>query len=104
MNEGCCELLNISAAKRTRRLIVLGASGSVGGSTIDFLEAMPSVQIELTALSVHGSVDRLREILKRFPNTRHAAVSDADAFARAPFSASICSMYERARARLCAAC
>ncbi|MCR9144503.1 MAG: 1-deoxy-D-xylulose-5-phosphate reductoisomerase [bacterium] len=88
ISERCCELLNAGAAERTRSVVVLGASGSVGGSTIEFLKSLKSIQNEanpearmhLAALSVHGSVDRLREILREFPDTKFAAVTSDVAY------------------------
>jgi 1-deoxy-D-xylulose-5-phosphate reductoisomerase len=80
ITERCCELLNAGAAVRTRSVIVLGASGSVGGSTLDFLKASPESEIALAAVSVHGSVARLREILNDFPATAFAAITSIEAF------------------------
>lgn len=76
----CCELLNAGAATRTRSVVVLGASGSVGGSTLEFLKACPEADISLAAVSVHGSVDRLREILTEFPGVRLATITSPDAY------------------------
>lgn len=76
----CCELLNAGAARRTKSVVVLGASGSVGGSTLEFLQAAPESEIELAAVSVHGSVSRLREILNDFPRTKFATITSESAF------------------------
>jgi 1-deoxy-D-xylulose-5-phosphate reductoisomerase len=80
LSDNCCELINAGAAERTRSVIVLGASGSVGGSTLEFLKACPEADIKLAAVSVHASVDRLREILSSFPGTRFAAITSPGAF------------------------
>ncbi|HMZ38347.1 MAG TPA: hypothetical protein PLD60_17015, partial [Leptospiraceae bacterium] len=60
-------------AKRTRKLILLGASGSIGSSTLSIL---PESGIELVAVSVHGKADRLAEIISKFPTIRYAAITD----------------------------
>ena len=62
-------------AKRTRKLILLGASGSIGSSTLSIL---PESGIELVAVSVHGKADRLAEIISKFPTIRYAAITDPE--------------------------
>lgn len=74
-----CSLLNAAAARPSRSVIVLGASGSVGGSTLDFIKACPEAGLTLAAVSVHGSVDKLRRILSEH-TVRRAAISSRSAF------------------------
>lgn len=63
-------------AKRTRKLLLLGASGSIGKSTLEILRRAPD--IELAGVSVHSSADRLLEILAEFPTIRYAALSGCE--------------------------
>ncbi len=80
-----CALLNAESARPTRSLIVLGASGSVGTTALDFLRASadsPNGDIALAGVSVHSSTDRLREILREFPAAKLAAVSSEAAYDR----------------------
>jgi len=97
-----CQLLNAGLARPTRRLIVLGASGSVGETALEYLRARRAgasghsdpngssaqkaphgdgTDLALTAVSVHGSVDRLRAILAEFA-PRRAAITRSDAYDR----------------------
>ncbi len=55
-------ITNHEAARPTRRLLVLGASGSVGSTTLRFIAANPD--IELVGVSVHSAVDVLIGILR----------------------------------------
>lgn len=75
--------MNAEAARPSRRLIVLGASGSVGETAQDYLRARDAIagnrpederEFLLCAVSVHGSVDKLRGILREF-RPRRAAVT-----------------------------
>ncbi len=70
-------VLNHSQAKRTEKLLILGASGSVGTTAIRFLEKDGSIQ--LIGASVHSDVSRLREIASRH-RLKFAAISSSDAF------------------------
>ncbi len=76
-----CSLLNADAARPARSVIVLGASGSVGGSTLDFIKACPGAGITLAAVSVHGSINKLRRILSEHAVQR-AAISSEPVFAQ----------------------
>ena len=71
--------LNAHDARPTRRLAVLGASGSVGGTTVRYLAGGES-GIELSVVSVHGSVERLTELLGSFPSIRLAGISSEQAY------------------------
>jgi 1-deoxy-D-xylulose-5-phosphate reductoisomerase len=67
------QTLSPAKARRTKKLLLLGASGSIGKSTLEILRRDPG--IELTGVSVHSSADRLLEILTEFPTIRYAALS-----------------------------
>lgn len=60
-------------ARRTQRLLLLGASGSIGSSTLEILRRDKS--IELVGVSVHASAARLKEVLDEFPSVQYAALS-----------------------------
>ena len=47
-----------------KRIVLLGASGSIGLQTIDVVEQHPD-EFEIVGLSVGKNIDVLREILKR---------------------------------------
>lgn len=66
-------LLNADSAKPTEKLIILGASGSVGSTAINFLENNPDV--ELSGFSVHTSIESLSRILNQF-STLHTCITD----------------------------
>lgn len=72
-------ILGIENAKPTRKLVVLGASGSVGSTALRYLERENG--IELSGVSVHTSVNKLEDIIRRFPSIRYAALSCPDASA-----------------------
>lgn len=70
-------LIRRNQAKPTQSLCLLGASGSVGGTTIRYLERFSGIRLE--SVSVHSSVDKLRELLQSFqPDS--ACISHEDAF------------------------
>jgi 1-deoxy-D-xylulose-5-phosphate reductoisomerase len=66
-----------SAATRsgTKRLTVLGATGSVGASTLDLVDANPG-DFEVIALTGNSNVDRLIEIARRH-RPRFAVIGEA---------------------------
>lgn len=84
------DLIQAAVASRTRSLALLGASGSVGSTTLRYLRQLDRVsgpgadrekaRIELNAVSVHRSVMLLRELLVEFSDIKHAALSDADVY------------------------
>ncbi len=55
-------IMNAREARPTRRLVILGISGSVGSTAYQFLE---EGGIDLAGFSVHSSVERVREILAK---------------------------------------
>lgn len=68
------QLLNAKAAQPTQRLALLGASGSIGATTLACLRRLPSIRLE--AVSVHRSLDQLRTLLLEF-SPRYAAITDS---------------------------
>lgn len=71
------KILNSDNAKPAKKLIILGASGSVGTTALRFLRL--NQKIELSAVSVHRSVEKLKLIISEF-NVKHAAVTDEASF------------------------
>jgi len=70
-------LLNAHAAKPAEKLIVLGATGSVGTTALNFLEK--NREIKLSAISIHSSVHKLHEIFSRF-DVRNVAITDESVY------------------------
>ena len=58
-----------------RTVTVLGATGSVGASTLDLVAKAPAGQFEVLALTAHTKVDELAALARRF-NARYCAVGD----------------------------
>lgn len=73
-------ITNHQAAKPTRKLLVLGGSGSVGSTALEYLRQEP-VDIDLTGVSVHASVDKLIAILEEF-SPPLAAISSVETYDR----------------------
>ncbi|MCB1173384.1 MAG: 1-deoxy-D-xylulose-5-phosphate reductoisomerase [Leptospiraceae bacterium] len=74
MSTNCyTRLLNAAQAAPSRKIIVLGASGSVGANAIQFIQQQSNMQ--LTGVSVHRSVESLLQILSTHPCTC-ACISD----------------------------
>jgi 1-deoxy-D-xylulose-5-phosphate reductoisomerase len=59
----------------TQRLVVLGATGSVGRSTLDVAARHPE-RIEVWGLSAHRDVEGLAQLCEQF-SPRHAVIADA---------------------------
>jgi 1-deoxy-D-xylulose-5-phosphate reductoisomerase len=53
------------SSNRPRRVALLGASGSIGQSTLDVIRALPE-QLSLTGFSVHRSVDQLPSLVSTY--------------------------------------
>ena len=68
------------ALNTPRRIALLGATGSIGKSTLDVI-ARHRARFEIDALSAHRDVDQLIELCLRFKPTR-AVISDASLYAR----------------------
>jgi len=64
-----------------KRIILLGATGSIGSSTLKVLETH-SDRLELIGIAARSNVDRLAEIAKKF-SVRHVGLFDPAAGARA---------------------
>lgn len=66
----------------TQRIAVLGATGSIGDSTLSILAAHPE-QYEIYALSGHGRLDKLFELCQQFSPSRVCVPEDkVDEFAQ----------------------
>ena len=75
-------LLNAESSYPSKSIVVLGASGSVGSTTLSFLRSHNGSQEEkiiLSGVSVHSSIDELRRILNEF-SPQAAAISDSSVF------------------------
>ncbi len=66
---------NKAAASAVRTITVLGATGSIGDSTMDLLRASPE-RYQVEALTANGNVEGLAKLAKEF-NARFVAVADA---------------------------
>ena len=66
---------NKAAASAVRTITVLGATGSIGDSTMDLLRASPE-RYQVEALTANGNVEGLAQLAKEF-NARFVAVADA---------------------------
>lgn len=66
---------NKTAASAVRTVTVLGATGSIGDSTMDLLRASPG-RYQVEALTANGNVEGLAKLAKEF-NARFVAVADA---------------------------
>ena len=64
-----------------RRIVLLGATGSIGESTLRVIAAQ-SDRLELVGIASHGKHQRLAEIARQF-GVRHVALYDETAFADA---------------------
>lgn len=69
--------LNLKFAKPTKSLILLGATGSIGTTTLRYLRQNP--HIKLNAVSVHKSIDKLNEIIHHF-NPEFIAITDEESY------------------------
>jgi 1-deoxy-D-xylulose-5-phosphate reductoisomerase len=65
---------------RRRRVVLLGATGSIGSSTLRVLRAHPEA-LELVGVAAHGRADELVAIAREF-GVRHLALGDEAAAAR----------------------
>ena len=73
------------AASSRKRIVLLGATGSVGENTLRVIAAHPD-KLELVGIAAHSNHSRLAEIARVHPGVRHVAVFDAVAFAAAKSS------------------
>ena len=73
------------AASSRKRIVLLGATGSIGENTLRVIAAHPD-KLELVGIAAHSNHARLAEIAHVHPGVRHVAVFDAVAFAAAKSS------------------
>ncbi|MBE7438527.1 MAG: 1-deoxy-D-xylulose-5-phosphate reductoisomerase [Spirochaetales bacterium] len=71
-------IVSQSNARPTRELVLLGASGSIGTTTRQFLKGQPAVRLQ--AASVHRSLDSLPELIAL--GIRRLALTDPEVFER----------------------
>jgi len=72
------QILSPARSYPTKKLVLLGASGSIGNSTFEVLK---HAEIDLVGVSVHSSLKRLCEILTDFPSVRYGAITGSVASA-----------------------
>ncbi len=63
-----------------RRVVILGATGSIGTQACDIIERFPDT-FELVGVTAHTNADALNDIAARF-GVRHVASGDADAICK----------------------
>ena len=71
----------MSDSPHKRRVVLLGATGSIGESTLRVIAAQRD-RLELVGIAAHGKHERLAEIARQF-NVRHIGVYDSAAYAAA---------------------
>lgn len=71
---------------RPKRIALLGATGSIGASTLRVLAAHPD-KLELVAIAAHSRHADLAAIARTHPSVRHVALFTPDALAQARASA-----------------
>src|SRR4051794_32828005 len=71
---------SMNTALKRQRISVLGATGSIGRSTLDVLARHPD-RFEVVALTAHSSVEELAQLAHRH-KAKCAAISDASQAAR----------------------
>lgn len=60
-----------------KKIVLLGASGSIGTQTIEVMLAHPD-KFDLVGFSIGHNIDKVHEILKQFPQVNHVAVADKE--------------------------
>ncbi len=71
------ERLNLNFAKPTKNLILLGATGSIGTTTLEYLRRIKTIQLK--AISVHQSTNHLNKIIEEF-QVEQVAITDEESF------------------------
>ncbi len=71
-----------SSTHAPKRVVLLGATGSIGENTLRVIAAHPD-RLELVAIAAHSNHAELAAIARRFPTVRHAAVFADAAYAAA---------------------
>ena len=69
-----------------KRVVLLGATGSIGESTLRVLAAHRD-KLELVGVAARSNVKRLAEIAREFPSVQEVAVFEAEAYATAKSTA-----------------
>lgn len=67
-----------SSPSRPKRVVLLGATGSIGENALRVIAAHPD-RLELVAIAAHSRFKSLAEIAGRFPTVRHVGLYDATA-------------------------
>ena len=62
---------------RKRRVVILGATGSIGQSARKVARDLPE-RMEIVGMSAHSNADALREAGREFPDAKLAVSSGAD--------------------------
>ena len=70
-----------SASSQRKRVVLLGATGSIGENTLRVLTAHPD-KLELVGIAAHSQWEKLAAIARQF-DVRHIGVFDDTAFAAA---------------------
>ena len=68
-----------------KRIVLLGATGSIGENTLRVITAHPD-KLELIGIAAHSRHARLAEIARAHPTVRHVALFDSTAYAAAKTS------------------
>jgi 1-deoxy-D-xylulose-5-phosphate reductoisomerase len=76
-----------SSPRRPKRVVLLGATGSIGENTLRVIAAHPD-RLELVAVAARASRTRLAEIAAQFPTVRHVGLFEEAAFLSARASGS----------------
>lgn len=71
------ERLNLNFAQPTKKLLLLGATGSIGTTTLNYLKRNPSIKLE--GISIHRSIDKLSEIIENY-QPRFVCITEEEAF------------------------
>lgn len=67
-----------SSPSRPKRVVVLGATGSIGESALRVIAAHPD-RLELVGIAAHRRHESLAAITRRFPSVRHVGLFDESA-------------------------
>lgn len=65
--------------RRRKRVVLLGATGSIGENTLRVIAAHPD-RLELVAVAARASRTRLAEIVAQYPTVRHVGLFEETAF------------------------
>jgi len=74
-------------SRRKKRVVLLGATGSIGENTLRVIAAHPD-RLELVGIASRASRTRLAEIVTQFPTVRHVGIFEETAFLSARASGS----------------